>query len=68
MNNALYIVIGLVIIQTTVNIYLMKSLKKGKEDIEIINSNLVKSTKLIKYLMDKIKGRNDNIKDNINLN
>ena len=63
MDYVLYLLIILVVIQTFINIYLINELKREKRDIKDINSNLNKSATLIKYLMDRLKGR-----DKINMN
>lgn len=53
----LYILIMVVIIQSAINIFLLKELRKGKNDRKSINKNLDKSAKVMKYLMDKLKSR-----------
>ena len=57
MEYMLYILIIVVIIQTAINIFLIKELKKGRKDRKNINLNLDKAAKLIKHLMDKVKSR-----------
>ncbi|CAG7581045.1 MAG: hypothetical protein SLAVMIC_00644 [uncultured marine phage] len=57
MEYMLYILIMVVIIQSAINIFLLKELRKGKNDRKSINKNLDKSAKVMKYLMDKLKSR-----------
>jgi len=61
----------MVVVQLIFNIYLFKELKNIKDrDILSINNSLSKTTKLIKYLMDKVKfnSSGNNPKNDINLN